>query len=248
MKVGVSSWFGNISEYEERRRTGAFDKPFPVTDADQFRREIALADLVEPLGFDSFWTIEHHFTPYGMTNNPTQLLSFMAGRTSRIELGTMVLVLPWHEPLKLAENIALLDVLLNGRKLHIGTGRGFATREFASMGVPYEESRERMMECLEVVRIALTKEFFSYDGKFFKIPETSIRPRPITADLTKNILMTWASPESLEMAASSGVAPLFTNYRGWDALHNELGAFNRIRAAQGWEPFALGDRGDDPCA
>jgi alkanesulfonate monooxygenase SsuD/methylene tetrahydromethanopterin reductase-like flavin-dependent oxidoreductase (luciferase family) len=236
MKVGVSSWFGNITEYEERRRIGAFDKPFPITDADQFRREIALADLVEPLGFDSFWTIEHHFTPYGMTNNPTQLLSFMAGRTSKIELGTMVLVLPWHEPLKLAENIALLDVLLNGRKLHLGTGRGFATREFTSMGIPYEESRERMMECLEIVRIALTNEFFSYDGKFFKIPETSIRPRPITEDLTRNMLMTWASPESLELAANSGVAPLFTNYRGWDALRNELGTFNRIRLARGWEP------------
>jgi len=236
MKVGVSSWFGNITEYEQRLRLGAFDKPYPVTDADQFRRELMLADMVEPLGFDSFWTIEHHFTPYGMTNNPTQLLTYMAGRTKKIELGTMVLVLPWHEPLKLAENLVLLDVLMDGRKLHIGTGRGFATREFSSLGIPYEDSRERMMEVLDVVRVALTNEFFTYDGRFFKIPRTSIRPRPITEDMTRNILMTWNSPESLDAAANSGVAPLFTNYRGWDALRTELGAFNKIRAKNGWEP------------
>jgi hypothetical protein len=120
MKVGVSSWFSNLAEYEQRHRTGAFDQPYPVADADQIRRELALAGLVEPLGFDAFWTIEHHFTPYGMTNNPTQLLTYMAGRTSRIELGTMVLVLPWHEPLKLAENLAILDILLDGRRLNIG--------------------------------------------------------------------------------------------------------------------------------
>src|SRR4051812_5281383 len=151
MKVGVSSWFGNVTEFEERLRVGRFDDPYPVSDADQIHRELALADLVEPLGFDAFWTIEHHFTPYGMTNNPTQLLTYVAGRTTRIGLGTMVLVLPWHEPLKLAENIALLDVLLRGRDLHLGVGRGFAAREFSALRVPYEESRGRMMECLDIV-------------------------------------------------------------------------------------------------
>lgn len=235
MKVGVSSWFGNLTEYEERHRIGAFDQPYPVSDAAQFRRELAIADLVEPLGFDSFWTIEHHFTPYGMTNNPTQLLSYMAGRTSRIDLGTMVLVIPWHEPLKLAENIALLDVLLSGRKLHIGCGRGFAAREYNSLGIPYQESRGRMVECLDIVSTALTHEFFSYEGKHWKIPRTTIRPRPIHPDLTSNILMTWASPESLEMAAHEGYAPLFTNYKGWDVLERELKRFDEIRASHGWE-------------
>ncbi|WP_219545652.1 LLM class flavin-dependent oxidoreductase [Nonomuraea harbinensis] len=205
-----------------------------MSDADQFRREIAMADLVEPLGFDSFWTIEHHFSPYGMTANPTQILSYIAGRTKRIDLGTMVLVLPWHEPLKLAENLAILDVLLDGRKLNIGVGRGFAAREYNTLGVPYETSRERMLECLEIVRLALTQEFFSFDGEHFRIPRTSIRPRPLSPDLTENLLMTWASPESMTMSADSGAAPLFTNYRGWDALREQLGAFNEIRSGHGW--------------
>jgi alkanesulfonate monooxygenase SsuD/methylene tetrahydromethanopterin reductase-like flavin-dependent oxidoreductase (luciferase family) len=234
VKVGVSSWFSNTTEYEERFNTGSFERPYPITDADQFRRELSLVPLVEQLGFDAFWTIEHHFTPYGMTNNPTQILSYVAGRTSRIDVGTMVLVLPWHEPLKLAENLAVLDNLLDGRKLNIGIGRGFAAREFKTLGIPYETSRGRMAECLEIVRLALTNEFFSFDGEFFQIPRTTIRPRPLSPDLTKNLLMTWASPDSLEMAAHSGAAPLFTNYRSRQVVHDNLQTFDQVRAGHGW--------------
>lgn len=234
MKVGVSSWFANLGEFERRTREGRFERAPQVADSQQIKKELALVDLVEPLGFDSFWTIEHHFTPYGMTDNPTQILSYIAGRTSRIELGTMVLVLPWHDPLKLAENLAILDVLLDGRRLNIGVGRGFAAREFNAFRVPYEESRGRMIECLEIVRRALTEEFFSFEGEFFNIPRTTIRPRPLSLDLTENLLMTWASTESLELAALSGAAPLFTNYRGWSTLEDNLRSFNAIRASQGW--------------
>ncbi len=236
MKVGVSSWFGNVTEFEERTRSGSFSDPYPYEDADQFRKELAVVDLVEPLGFDSFWTIEHHFSPYGMTANPTQILSYVAGRTKRIDVGTMVLVLPWHEPLKLAENLAILDILLDGRKINIGVGRGFAAREYHAFGIPYETSRERMVECLEIVRLALTQEFFSFEGEHFQIPRTSIRPRPLSRDLTENFLMTWASPDSLAMAANSGTSPLFTNYRGWDMLREQLGEFNDIRTSHGWAP------------
>lgn len=236
MKVGVTSWFCNVAEWTERIQTGAFEKPYPITDTQQLERELYLADLVEPLGFDSFWTIEHHFSPYGMTANPTQLLTFVAGRTQRIELGTMVLVLPWHDPLKLAESLSLLDNLLGGRRLNIGMGRGFAAREFNTMRIPYETSRERLLEVLDVVRTALTEEYFSFDGEFFQIPRTAIRPRPRTADLTRQMLMTWASPESLAMAANAGMAPLFTNLSGLDALRDGTRAFNDIRSEHGWSP------------
>ncbi|MFC5817564.1 LLM class flavin-dependent oxidoreductase, partial [Nonomuraea harbinensis] len=84
------------------------------------------------------------------------------------------------------------------------------------------------------VRLALTQEFFSFDGEHFRIPRTSIRPRPLSPDLTENLLMTWASVESLEFAAHSGAAPLFTNYRGWDTLRENLGRFNALRTSHGW--------------
>jgi len=238
MKVGVTSWFCNTAEWETRVQSGDLSQPYPITDAEQYERELYLAGLVEPLGFDSFWTIEHHFSPYGMTGNPLQLLAYVAGRTSRIELGSMVLVLPWHDPLKLAESISVLDNVLRGRRFNIGMGRGFAAREFNTMNIDYGTSRERLLEVLEIVRTALTQEFFSFDGQFFAIPRTMIRPRPRTDDLTTQMLMTWASPESLRMAAESGVAPLFTNLHGAEPLREGMQTFNSIRAEHGWKPAA----------
>ena len=236
MKVGVTSWFCNVAEWQERIQAGDFSRPYPITDTQQLDRELYLADLVEPLGFDSFWTIEHHFSPYGMTTNPTQLLTYVAGRTSRIELGTMVLVLPWHHPLRLAESISVLDNVLRGRRLNIGMGRGAAAREFNGFEIPYDTSRERMVEVLDILRTALTREYFSYEGEFFQIPRTVIRPRPRTEDLTANMLMTWASPESLKLAAESGAAPLFTNLHGIEPLTEGMATFNEIRATRGWGP------------
>jgi len=236
VKVGVTSWFCNVAEWQERIQAGDFSRAYPITDSQQLDRELYLADLVEPLGFDSFWTIEHHFSPYGMTTNPLQLLTYVAARTSRIELGTMVLVLPWHHPLRLAESISVLDNLLKGRRLNIGMGRGFAAREYNGFNIGYDTSRERMLEVLDILRTALTREYFSYDGTFFQVPRAVIRPRPRTRDLTTNMLMTWASPESLRLAADAGLAPLFTNLHGIEPLRQGMATFNEIRAQHGWGP------------
>src|ERR1700722_18139868 len=84
-------------------------------DATVYREHLAIGDLAEPLGFDSIFALEHHFTGYSMSPAPTQLLSYFAGRTRRVALGTSVIVLPWHDPIRVAEQIALLDVLSGGR-------------------------------------------------------------------------------------------------------------------------------------
>ena len=93
------------------------------SDVSVLSEHMALGDLAEPLGFDSLFALEHHFTGYAMSPSPTQLLSYYAGRTKRITLGTAVIVLPWHDPVRVAEEIALLDVLSGGRCL-FGFGRG----------------------------------------------------------------------------------------------------------------------------
>ena len=98
------------------------------SDASVLGEHLALGDLAEPLGFDSLFALEHHFTGYAMTPSPTQLLSYFAGRTRRITLGTAVIVLPWHDPVRVAEEIAFLDVLTGGRCL-FGFGRGAASVE-----------------------------------------------------------------------------------------------------------------------
>src|SRR5439155_15602329 len=92
-------------------------------DHDVYREELRLADLAEPLGFDSVWSVEHHFTDYTMCPDVLQFLTYMAGRTRRVSLGSMVVVLPWHDPLRVAEEVSMLDAISGGR-LILGLGRG----------------------------------------------------------------------------------------------------------------------------
>ena len=238
MKVGVTIFFQNIPDFLQRGKPGDYSRPAVVPDNVCFAESLRLADLVEALGFDMLWTIEHHFGPYGMSCNPLQIFSYMAGRTERIGFGTMVVVLPWHDPIRVAEGITVLDNMLHGRRLMLGFGRGAAENEFKGFRVDYTDSRERMDEALEIVRRALTQEWFSFEGRFFKIPRMSVRPRPVTADLTENMLFAWSSPETMEWAAATGGAPLFANFSNWEAVASSSAAFNRIRAEHGWHPVA----------
>src|SRR5437667_12840325 len=112
------------------------------SDASVVGEHLAMGDLAEPLGFDSLFALEHHFTGYAMSPAPAQLLSYYAGRTRRIQLGTAVIVLPWHDPVRVAEQIALLDVLSGGRCL-FGFGRGAASVEDEGVRVAMEEARAR---------------------------------------------------------------------------------------------------------
>lgn len=253
MKVGVSLWFQNIPDFLSRRGTRDANAPMPVPDSSVYRDELHLASLLESLGYDSFWTVEHHFGPYAMTCNPLQVLGNIAGRTHRIELGTMVIVLPWHDPIRVAEEVAVLDNLMDGRRLMLGFGRGAAPQEFDGFRVEYADSRDRMEEALDIVRLGLTEESFSYKGRFFDIPEMTIRPRPVTDDLTKNIVLAWSSPETMAWAAGTGGGQLYSNFKTWDALSASAAEFNRIRASRGWHPvppiggsavFCSTDRGE----
>src|ERR671919_579935 len=149
------------------------------SDASVVGEHLALGDLAEPLGFDSLFALEHHFTGYAMSPAPTHLLAYYAGRTRRLQLGTAVIVLPWHDPVRVAEEIALLDILSHGRCV-FGFGRGAASVEYAGFRIPMEEARPRFVEAARIVVKALTEEVFEWDGEFFKIPPTSIRPRPIS--------------------------------------------------------------------
>src|SRR5207247_3265682 len=103
-----------------------------LSDAAVLGEHMALGDLAEPLGFDSLWALEHHFTGYAMSPAPTQLLAYYAGRTKRLVLRTAVIVLPWHDPVRVAEQIPLLDIMSRARCL-FGFGRGAATLDYARL-------------------------------------------------------------------------------------------------------------------
>ncbi len=122
-----------------------------------------------------------------MTPSPIQTLTYFAARTERVSLGTMVVVAPWWHPVRLAHQIAYLDIVSNGRYTTIGLGRGVSKSEFDAVGVPREESRQRFNETLDILELAFSRPRFSYEGEIFKIPEMSLRPAPKSRDLFSRI-------------------------------------------------------------
>ena len=130
---------------------------------------LAMGDLAEPLGFNSLFALEHHFTGYAMSPAPLQLLAYFAGRTKRITFGTSVIVLPWHDPIRVAEEIALLDILCGGRCL-FGFGRGAASVEYAGFRIPMGEARPRFAEAAQLIRKALARARIRVAGRVLSDP------------------------------------------------------------------------------
>jgi alkanesulfonate monooxygenase SsuD/methylene tetrahydromethanopterin reductase-like flavin-dependent oxidoreductase (luciferase family) len=203
-------------------------------DSETYQDELSLADMAEGLGFDSVWTLDHHFTGYVMSPDPTQLLSYVAGRTKRIQLGTAVIVLPWHDPVEIAEKIALLDVISGGRTI-FGFGRGAATVEYNGFRIPMEEARDRFVESAIIIRKGLTQESFSFDGKYYKIPEIQIRPRPISHPEDRFYAST-VSPESSEIMAKLGFGVLIIAQRSWTDTAADYQRYCATAAANGFRP------------
>jgi alkanesulfonate monooxygenase SsuD/methylene tetrahydromethanopterin reductase-like flavin-dependent oxidoreductase (luciferase family) len=204
------------------------------TDLQTYQEELSLADMAEGLGFDSIWGLDHHFTGYVMSPDPCQLLSYIAGRTRRVQLGTAVIVLPWHDPVEVAEKIALLDLLSGGRTI-FGFGRGAASIEYAGFRVAMEEARERFVESAIIIRKGLTQPSFSHDGKYYKIPEIQIRPRPVSHPETRFYAST-VSPESAEIMAKMGFGVLIIAQRSWEDTAADYRRYYETALASGYQP------------
>src|SRR5512132_319985 len=155
-----------------------FQAPPGQRHADIIRRELEQIEWSEELGFDEIWLTEHHFIEYGLSVDPAALASAAASRTRRIRIGLAAAILPFPHPLRLAEQMALVDIISDGR-LDVGVGRGNRPAEFRGYRVPQEESRERFDEAVEIMQRAWTEDRFSYDGRFFQVPEVSVIPKPL---------------------------------------------------------------------
>lgn len=138
------------------------------------------ARLAEDLGYDAVHVVEHHFQPDGYLPSPLVALAAAAGATERVRLATSVLLVPLYGPVKLAEDVAVLDNLCGGR-LTLGVAPGYVSEEFAGMSVPYAERFRRFEEALDLMQRAWTSEAFSFDGEFFSVPETTLTPKPVQA-------------------------------------------------------------------
>ena len=212
MHVGSSIFFQN---FQHKR-----------TDIEVYQNELKLADLAEPLGFDSIWGVEHHFTDYTMCPDVLQFLSYMAGRTERVQLGSMVVVLPWHDPMRIAEQFSVLDHLSGGRAI-IGVGRGLGRVEFEGFRLDMSESRTRFAESAKMLVDALENGVAEFDGELIKQPKVDIRPKPYKSFHGRTYAAA-VSPESSLALAQLGLGILIIPQKPWSEVENELKAYREI--------------------
>ncbi|HEY6421185.1 MAG TPA: LLM class flavin-dependent oxidoreductase [Candidatus Binataceae bacterium] len=202
------------------------------TDREVYQNDLRLGDLAEPLGFDSLWGVEHHFDDYTMCPDVLQYLTYFAGRTSKIRLGSMVVVLPWHHPMRVAEQVSMLDHMSNGR-LILGMGRGVARIEFGGFGIDQNNSRDMFVEFAQMILEGLERGYCEFDGKMIKQVRRDIRPRPFKSFRGRSYAAA-VSPESSSIMAKLGVGLLIIPQKPWDQVTADLDNYRAVfRAANG---------------
>jgi alkanesulfonate monooxygenase SsuD/methylene tetrahydromethanopterin reductase-like flavin-dependent oxidoreductase (luciferase family) len=206
-----------------------------TSDAEVYDADLALADAAEPLGFESIWTTEHHFTRYQICPDVMQFLTYMAGRTTTVQLGSAVAVLPWHDPLRLAEQVALLDTLSKGRVI-LGMGRGTGKIEFDGLRFYMGDARGYFKEAAEAIVDALETGYMEYDGEFVKQPRVALRPQPY-GSFRGRVYSGTVSPESAEIMAKLGTGMLIVPQKPWHLVEKDCLTYRETyRTAIGEEP------------
>ncbi len=236
MHCGVMVTGYNQGDWE-RLMAEDYDRPPTVPDSQCMDDTLYMGELVEPLGFDSIWATEHYGSAYSMQPNPLQYLAYWAGRTNRVDVGTAVIVAPWWNPVRLAHEISMLDILLRGRRLHLGIGRGISPHEYASLGYPMEESHKYFYDVINAIRVADGAERFEFQGDVYNIPPTSIRPQARhKGELTKNIKVAFSTEASAKLAAENGLGQMFVAGDDVIEMINKVQRFNKIRKDLGLPP------------
>src|SRR5919106_1711635 len=214
MKLGVLQFFS----WPERR----------VELATVFARALERIEIMDRTGFDAVWLAEHHFSSFSVCPSVHMVGTLAAAHTSRLRIGTGVSLAPFYHPLRLAEEVALLDVLSGGR-VNWGAGRGFARVEFENFGVPPEESTSRFHEAVEIVLRAWTEERLTFAGKHFRFDGVEVLPKPMQQPHPP-VWMAATSESSLDWAASRGFSILMDPH----ASHAEIGRKRRFYE-RGWK-------------
>lgn len=176
-----------------------------LSDQQAFRNDMEFGVAAEDMGFGRVWAVEHHFDNYSMSPDNFVELAWIAGKTERIKLGVGAAILPWNDPLRVAEKILLLDHLSNGRVV-LALGRGLAKIEYDGFRIPMNEARERFDEAAEMVVRAIETGICEGQGTFYKQPARKLRPGPIRTFMDRIQTVAATSPESQMTAARIGGA------------------------------------------
>jgi alkanesulfonate monooxygenase SsuD/methylene tetrahydromethanopterin reductase-like flavin-dependent oxidoreductase (luciferase family) len=210
MKLGVLQFFS----WPERR--------VPLETV--FARALDRIEIMDRAGYDAVWLAEHHFSSFSVCPSVHLMGTMAAARTKRLRIGTGVSLAPFYHPLRLAEEVALLDVLSGGR-VNWGAGRGFARVEFENFGVPADESTSRFHEAVEIVLRAWSEERLSFAGKHFRFDRVEVLPKPLQRPHPP-VWMAATSEPSIDWAAGRGFSILMDPH----SAHRDLGHKRRYYA------------------
>jgi alkanesulfonate monooxygenase SsuD/methylene tetrahydromethanopterin reductase-like flavin-dependent oxidoreductase (luciferase family) len=197
-----------------------------VTDREVWATQLELADRAEPAGFESIWTPEHHFTRYHMMPNPAQFLTWAAGRTTKALLGSMVTILPWHDPIRVAEEFAVLDIISGGRAI-LGLGRGLGKVEFDGFQINMGESRQRFIEYAAALSESLETGVIRSNGSLYKQAPVEVRPMQ-GLSFRGRTYASAVSPESARIMANLGYGLMLIAQKPWDTVITETRNYNAL--------------------
>jgi alkanesulfonate monooxygenase SsuD/methylene tetrahydromethanopterin reductase-like flavin-dependent oxidoreductase (luciferase family) len=204
----------------------------PESERQGYLRYVDTVLQAEALGYHSSFLVEHHFSGGGQVSASLNLLAYLAARTSRIRLGTAVVVLPWHNPILVAEQVATVDLLSDGR-FDFGVGRGYRYNEFHGFCIPIEEASERFEEAMAVIRKAFTTEGrFSHHGKRWHYEEVMIEPGPVQKPHPP-LWLAAGRPESLKYAADNGYRLFLDQFQTFEVVLERLSIYRAVLAEAG---------------
>lgn len=236
-------------------RFGTFhlmEQPFTKTEAQVVHEHLDQMRLADEIGFDSVWLTEHHFSSvpyvpdvmgeYGLSTSPFAVACAVSQITSRVRIGTAVKVLPLDHPLRIAEDVALADIMSNGR-IDCGLGTGYRQYEFDGLGVPADEKRERFFEGLDIIMKAFTEDEFEHQGRFWQFPRLKLVPKPLQKPNPPIWIATrLGTRELIDFAVRNGYS-LLSAWAPPAELRQARMLFDEARAAQG----RSGDPLNFPC-
>jgi alkanesulfonate monooxygenase SsuD/methylene tetrahydromethanopterin reductase-like flavin-dependent oxidoreductase (luciferase family) len=195
-------WLFDVTNYPGDPSPAAYDY---ALGANVLNESLAEWERADELGFDGVYLAEHHFTAYNLTPSPNVMLAALAQRTKRMRLGSMCNVLPFNQPLRVAEEFAMLDAISDGR-VEMGIGRGVDEQEFVHFGLDLQEAKPMFQEGFELITKAWTEPTFTHEGKYYPlVGECSIYPRPVQ-DPHPPIWITAVSPPTIAWAAERGLS------------------------------------------
>ncbi len=203
------------------------------SESEAYQDSLEQIQVADELGYHAAWLAEHRFSPYGIMPDTLLFGAAVAATTQRIRIGTAVVVLPFHHPILIAEQTAMLDVLSNGR-FDFGAGRGYQAQEYRSFNIDMDESRERFEETLTIIKGLWATDNYSYQGKYFTVNDATLKPKPVQRPQPPIYMAVMRTPSSFQYALDHDYNILMGNpYASDPGCRGGAGDVQRVKDGAG---------------